>query len=251
MHYFLSLWILYFCLIFIGLTGCTSPQDQAREFVEDAVEDAELLIADTEDEVENLLDNFDMPPSDNFEPVEIGSDDDIIDWLDEVAEQVGLDEEAAPAPIDQLLEEVAPEIDEPATEPEPTPAPSFPPHPIEVCPQGFMITQESVECLPTCERAAQLAGYSQYTLYVDKTDAVIQRWSNRAIYTCDKLNRWDSSWMWGRQGSGWQEHRDWLPFEYYHPVYDQMMTNDDVYEVQEVRHRERGMTKWYSVCCVR
>ena len=87
---------------------------------------------------------------------------------------------------------------------------------------------------------------------VDVTD-----WSNRSIKSCEELNRYDSHWLWGRSGEGWEGFRDWKDFTYVDLITRQIETNDWIHEVIEWRgkdsnwKRRHGVGMFYSVCCVR
>ena len=118
---------------------------------------------------------------------------------------------------------------------------------------GFIgMTEASIiQCRPTCETAAKLAGYSEWTLYRDRSYYKFDDGSNTTISTCERLNDWDGSHWWGRQGEGYNGHRDWKSFEFVNSSTGPIQDNHSVSEVINWRTRSYRANYHYSVCCVR
>ena len=132
-----------------------------------------------------------------------------------------------------------------------------PTHLVHQCPYGFERTRiggSSDDCVPTCEKAAELAGYTYWTLFEAEVGSNFSGMRNKSIETCVELNRYDSQWMWGRQGEGWEGFRDWIEFSYFSPITGRVQSSHWVHEVLEYTRRDaddRGGDDYYSTCCVR
>lgn len=114
------------------------------------------------------------------------------------------------------------------------------------CPEGYYFFKDGtfVDCLPSCETAAKLGGFSHYTVYPNAY--YHPSGANANIDTCTELNHLDNSWWWGKQGDGWEGHRDWWAFEFYDPYSGKVLKNYETYEVRDFALHDRN-----SVCCTR
>ena len=120
---------------------------------------------------------------------------------------------------------------------------------VQTCPDGYQFYRAGtyIECIPTCQHAARMAGFSRYTFWSDHVATILRENSNRTIESCHDLNQLDTGFFWGQSGRGWENTRAWQDFQYHDPYTGQTHDNHDVWESMVFINERPGN---YAVCCV-